>query len=60
MMTMFHAYRDGEALVVSEDGVTFEVPGELLSVAGLRELRTGQRLVLDLDTAGAAIAVRLP
>lgn len=60
MITTFHAYRNDEALLVTEDGRTIAVPAPMLGAAGLGTLRTGQRLVLDLDAAGQAIGVRLP
>lgn len=60
MITTFHAYRDDQALLVTEDGRTVTVPRDLLDAGGLRSLRTGQRLVLELDAAGRAIGVRLP
>ncbi len=60
MITTFHAYRDDKALIVAEDGRTVVVPRDLLDAAGLRALRTGQRLVLELDDAGRTIGIRLP
>ncbi len=60
MMVMFRAYRDEDALLVSEDGVTLAVPTSLLQAAGLLSLRTGQRLILTLDDHGSAVAIRLP
>ncbi len=60
MMTMFRGYRDDDALVVVEDGTTIVVSGEILAAAGLRQLRTGQRLVLELSASGVPAAVRIP
>lgn len=60
MITTFHSYRDEQALLVTEDGRTLTVPAALLGSAGLAALRTGQRLVLELDAEGRIIGVRLP
>jgi cell envelope opacity-associated protein A len=60
MMTMFRAYREDNALVVTEAGATIEVDGALLAANGLRALRTGQRLIVTLDAQGAVTAVSLP
>jgi hypothetical protein len=60
MMTMFHAYRADEALLVAEDGAMITVPVALLAAAGLGPLRTGQRLILTLDVQGRPLEIRLP
>jgi hypothetical protein len=59
-MTIFRGYRGDDALVVTEDGTTVVVPAEILVPAGLRQLRTGQRLVLELNASGVPAAVRIP
>ena len=60
MIVMFRAYRDEHAHVVSEEGVTLAVPISLVAEAGLRSLRTGQRLVLECAEDGSLLSVRLP
>jgi hypothetical protein len=60
MMTMFHAYRADDALLVNEDGAMITVPARLIAAAGLGPLRTGQRLVLTLDAHDRPLEIRLP
>jgi hypothetical protein len=60
MMTMFHAYRADDALLVAEDGAVITVPAHLLAAVGLGPLRTGQRLVLTLDAHDRPLEIRLP
>ncbi len=57
---MFQAYLGDAAVVVTEHGVSITVPNELLLAAGLRNLRTGQRLIVSLDSDENPYGVRLP
>ena len=60
MMAMFHDYYEGSARVVTEAGATITLPNALLLSAGLRDLRSGQRLIVSLDADGMPHEVRLP
>jgi len=60
MIAMFHATLDDSALLVTEAGTTVAVPMEILTTAGLRQLRVGQRLVLAFDARGDVESVQLP
>ncbi len=60
MMTMFRGYRDDNALLVDEQGMTIIAPAAHLRAAGLLELRTGQRLVVGVDDEGTVTEVGLP
>lgn len=60
MMTMFSRYDGDHAVLVTEEGTTVTVPTALIASAGLHALRTGQRLVLQLDVNGAPAQIRLP
>ncbi|MEY4136155.1 MAG: hypothetical protein RL205_283 [Actinomycetota bacterium] len=60
MMAMFREYRGDSAAVVTEDGIALTVAREMIAAAGLRDLRTGQRLVLTLDPDGHVVSIRLP
>ncbi len=49
----------GTGAVLLDDGTELEVPASAFAGSGLRLLRLGQRLRLDLDPAGTVTAVSL-
>lgn len=50
----------GVARLVTDDGVLLDLPAAVLAAAGLRRLRIGQRLAVELTGTGEVAAVAIP
>ncbi len=55
-----HDLETGAGAVLLDDGTTLHYDAAAFAVGGLRLLRSGQRVLLGLDSAGAPVTVHLP
>lgn len=55
-----HDVETGAGAVLLDDGSTLHYGAAAFTVGGLRLLRSGQRVLLGLDAAGAPVSVHLP